>query len=1077
LKNKSRVLPLFSVLLLLLFLSLQTAPARAQSEASLAQRIQKVIGRPEFAHANFGIEFYSLDTGKVIYALNAEKLFVPASTTKILTEGTLLAKLGADYRFHTRIYRTGPIDSNGKLKGDLILVASGDPNLSNRIQPDGTLAFVDEDHAYQGPAVPGDPLVVLKQLARDVAAKGIRKIEGRVLIDATLFPDGPREGGTNVVMSSIMVNDNVIDLIAKPGAKVGDLIVLESSPQTSYIRFVNHITTTPAETKPSLDPPTVATNPDGSVVVTLSGNLPLGIATQTASIAVPSPTKFAETVFREALVASGVQIKPASSSAPADFSSYARFYSSDNQVAEHVSPPLSEEIKVTLKVSQNLHAGMGPYLLGTLVAKDTKSPLDAGFKVEDEFLQSAKLDLSGAAQGDGAGGDWADLFSPDFMVHYLTYWTTRSDYQVFFKALPILGKDGTLAKIQTTSPGAGHVFAKTGTFGSEDKLNGKMMLNGKGLAGYVITKDGKKLAFAAYVNHVSLAPDPDAAQQVAGQALGEIAAAAYDADLHTATSAGDYDLIIRNGHVIDGAGNPWYSADVAVSGDRIAAIGDLREAHAKRELDAKGRIVSPGFIDMLGQSEISLLLDNRSLSKLSQGITTEITGEGGSIAPQNEKTIAPMKPFLEHYKLSVDWTTLDGYFRRLEKQGTPLNIGTYVGSAQVRQAVIGDDNRAPTPAELDQMKSLVEQAMKDGALGVSSALIYPPNIFAKTDELIALAQVASKYGGLYATHMRSEGASEMPALAEAIRIGREANLPVEIFHLKVSGKPRWGTMKNVVAAIQLARDSGLDIAADMYPYPAGATALASALPPWVADGGIQKLLTRLKDPAVRARIKKDLAGDHPDWENLYYDCGGAAGVLISSAETPELKQFAGKTLDDVAKAWKKTPEDTLMDFVLADSAQTGAIYFMASEEDLRTGLSQPWTSIGLDANEMSLDGPTYEPHTHPRAMGSMPRFLGHYVRDEHLMTLEAAIRKITSLPAQREHLDSRGLLKPGYFADITIFDPATIIDHATFTKPDQLSDGIDFTIVNGQVEYDHGKLTSAAAGHVLRGRGWQPATH
>jgi N-acyl-D-amino-acid deacylase len=1077
LKSKSRSLSLFRVALSLFFLSMQTLPARAQSEASLAKRIEKVMNRPEFAHANFGIEFYSLDTGKVIYALNADKLFVPASTTKILTEGALLAKLGADYRFHTRIYRTGPIDSKGKLKGDLILVASGDPNLSNRIQPDGTLAFVDEDHSYQGPAIPGNPLVVLKQLARDVAAKGIRKIEGRVLIDTTLFPDGPREGGTNVVMSSIMVNDNVIDLLAKPGAKVGDLIVLESLPHTSYIRFVNHITTASAETKPSLDPPTVVTNPDGSVVVTLSGNLPAGIAPQTASLAVPSPTKFAETVFREALVASGVQIKPASSSAPADFSSDARFYSSDNQVAEHVSPPLSEEIKVTLKVSQNLHAGMGPYLLGTLVAKDTKSPLDAGFKVEGEFLQSAKLDLSGAAQGDGAGGDWADLFSPDFMVHYLTYWTKRSDYQVFLNALPILGKDGTLAKIQTTSPGAGHVFAKTGTFGSEDKLNGKMMLNGKGLAGYVITKDGKKLAFAAYVNHVSLALDPDAAQQVAGQALGEIAAAAYDVDLHKVTSAGDYDLIIRNGHVIDGAGNPWYSADVAVSGDRIIAIGDLHEAHAKREIDAKGRIVAPGFIDMLGQSEISLLLDNRSLSKLSQGITTEITGEGGSIAPQNEKTIAPQKPFLDHYKLSVDWTTLDGYFRRLEKQGTPLNIGTYVGSAQVREAVIGDDNRAPTPAELDQMKSLVEQAMKDGALGVSSALIYPPNIFAKTDELIALAQVASKYGGLYATHMRSEGASEMPALAEAIRIGREAHLPVEVFHLKISGKPRWGTMKNVVAAIQLARDSGLDIAADMYPYTAGATALASALPPWVADGGVQKLLTRLKDPAGRARIKKDLADDHPDWENLFYDCGGAAGVLISSAESPELKQFAGKTLDDVAKAWKKTPEDTLMDFVLADNAQTGAIYFMASEEDLRTGLSQTWTSIGLDANEMSLDGPTHEPHTHPRAMGSMPRFLGHYVRDEHLMPLEAAIRKITSLPAQREHLDGRGLLKPGYFADITIFNPATIIDHATFAKPDQLSDGIDFTIVNGQVEYDHGKITGVTVGRVLRGRGWQPAAH
>ena len=535
-----------------------------------------------------------------------------------------------------------------------------------------------------------------------------------------------------------------------------------------------------------------------------------------------------------------------------------------------------------------------------------------------------------------------------------------------------------------------------------------------------------------------------------------------------------FDLIIRNGHILDGTGNPWYAADVAIKGDRIAAIGDLRDKHAAQEIDAKGRIVSPGFIDMLGQSELSLLIDNRSLSKLSQGITTEITGEGGSVAPQNEKTIAPQKPFLEQYKLTIDWTTLGGYFRRLEKQGTPLNIGTYVGSAQVREAVIGDDNRAPTPAELEEMKALVEQAMKDGALGISSALIYPPNIFAKTDELIALAQVASKYGGLYATHMRSEGASEMPALAEAMRIGREADLPVEVFHLKVSGKPRWGTMKNIVAAIQNARDSGLDIAADMYPYTAGATALASALPPWVADGGVQKLLERLKNPDVRARIKKDLSGDHPDWENLYYDCGGASGVLISSAENAELKQFAGKTLDDVAKAWKKSPEDTLMDFVLADHAQTGAIYFMASEEDLRTGLSQAWTSLGLDAGEMSLDGPLYEPHTHPRAMGSMSRFLGHFVRDEHLMPLEAAIRKITSLPAQREHLESRGLLKPGYFADITIFDPAAIIDHATYTRPDQLSDGIDYTIVNGQIEYDHGKLTGATAGRVLRGRGWHP---
>ena len=492
----------------------------------------------------------------------------------------------------------------------------------------------------------------------------------------------------------------------------------------------------------------------------------------------------------------------------------------------------------------------------------------------------------------------------------------------------------------------------------------------------------------------------------------------------------------------------------------------------------RSAIVSPGFIDMLGQSEASLLLDNRSLSKLSQGITSEITGEGGSIAPQNDKTLAAMRPMLEHFHFTVDWTTLDGYFRRLEKQGTPLNIGTYVGSAQVREVVIGDDDRAPTPDELAQMQSFVEQAMKDGALGVSSALIYPPNIYAKTDELIALAKVASKYGGLYATHMRSEGASEMAAIDEAIRIGREANLPVEIFHLKVSGKPRWGDMKKVVAKIQAARDSGLDIAADMYPYPAGATALASALPPWVADGGVAKLLARLKDPAIRARIKKEIsAGDHKDWENLYYDCGGGAGVLLASVEKPELKQFEGKTVADVAKAWKKSPEDTLMDFVLADNAQTGAIYFMASEEDVKTGLEQRWTSIGLDANEMSLDGPIFEPHTHPRAFGSMPRFLGHYVRDGHLMPLETAIRKITSLPAQREHLDSRGLLKPGYFADITVFDPAKVIDRATFTQPAQLSEGVDYTIVNGQIEFDRGQLTGATAGKVLRGRGWHPDAH
>jgi PBP4 family serine-type D-alanyl-D-alanine carboxypeptidase len=509
-------------------------PTRAsaqETQETLAARIERVMARPEFAHANFGIEFYALDTGKVIYQHDAQKLFVPASTTKLLTEGTVLAKFGADYRFHTNVYRTGPLDKKGKLKGDLIVVASGDPNLSNRIQPDNTLAFVDEDHAYGGPALKGDPLAVIRELAAAVKAKGVREITGHVLVDTSLFPDGPHEGGTNVVMSSIMVNDNVIDVVASPGPKAGDPVKLETSPQTSCVKVVNQLTTIAAGSKPAFDDPEISVAADGTATITLIGSLPTGVQPQTAAIPVPSPTHFAETVLREALQSDGIKLNAKPKAATPDFAAAARFYTPENLIAEHVSPPLSEEVKVTLKVSQNLHAGMGPYLVGAVLGRDLQHPLAKGFSLEKDFLQSAGLDLSGVAQGDGAGGDWADLFAPDFIVHYLAYWTTRPDYDVFFRALPILGKDGTLAKIQVTNPGAGHVFAKTGTFGSEDRLNGKMMLNGKGLAGYVITASGRKLAFAAYVNHVSLPPDPDAAQQVGGQALGEIAAAAYDAKL------------------------------------------------------------------------------------------------------------------------------------------------------------------------------------------------------------------------------------------------------------------------------------------------------------------------------------------------------------------------------------------------------------------------------------------------------------------------------------------------------------------------------------------------------------------
>lgn len=541
-----------------------------------------------------------------------------------------------------------------------------------------------------------------------------------------------------------------------------------------------------------------------------------------------------------------------------------------------------------------------------------------------------------------------------------------------------------------------------------------------------------------------------------------------------APSPQPFDVVILNGKIIDGSGNPWYAGDVGIRGDRIASIGKLQGARAKTIIDAHGLVIAPGFIDMLGQSEFPLLIDNRAVNKLSQGITTEITGEGGSAAPQNAITIKAAMPALEPYHLSIDWTDLAGYFRRLEKQGTPLNLGTYVGAAQVREAVIGDDNRAPTPQELEQMKALVQQAMEQGALGVSTALIYPPGHYAKTDELIELAKVASRYGGIYASHMRSEGKSEMAAIDEALQIGREAHIPVEIFHLKVAGKSRWGSMPQVIAKLQAARDSGIDVTADMYPYLAGATALASSLPPWVADGGMDKLLERLRDPAIRARIKTEMAEEHGDWENLYLASGGPSGVMVASVVEQSLKPLTGKTVAQIAQQQNKDPLDALFDLVLADKGRSGALYFIASEDDLQYGLKQPWTSIGLDFNEMPLDGSLFEPHSHPRGFGSMPRFLGHYVRDLHLLPLEQAIRKITSLPAQREHLRDRGLLKEDFFADITIFDPATIIDKATYTEPAQLSVGVKYVFVNGQLEFADGKMTGVNAGRALRGAGAKP---
>jgi N-acyl-D-amino-acid deacylase len=1050
----------------------------AQTSPTLEQRIQKIMDRPEFAHSRFGLKFIAADTGNTVYELNSPQLFVPGSTTKLLTTGTALELLGGDFRFHTKIYRTGPIQRDGTLDGDLILVGSGDLNLSNRIQPDGTMAFEDEDHSYGGSdskGLPGDPLTVIRDFAKQVAAKGIKRIKGKVLADGTLFPEGERELGTGVVVSPIVVNDNVIDVLISAGSKEGSAVQLKIAPQTAYITINNQAKTGAAGSKTSLHYEDEKLNPDGSHSVTLTGNIALDDKTRMASYPVPEPSRFAAVVLVEALKEQGVTSTLAPPTDKIDFQALAVNYRPDNVVAEHVSAPFKEEAKVTLKVSQNLHASSMPFLLGALIAKKDKKIDQAGFDLEHEFLTKAGLDLGGAAQSDGAGGN--AYFTPDFMVHYLLYMSKQKDYEDFYRALPILGKDGTLVKIQVNSPAAGHVHAKTGTYGTYDALNKKLMVTGKGLAGYMDTATGQHLILALYVNMVSVSQDdPEATQKIAGEALGEIAAAAYDTPLAspmTPSSNGEYDVLIKNGSIVDGSGNPWVSGDIAIRGERIAAIGKLDGTQAKRVIDAKGLIISPGFIDMLGQSEMALLIDNRSISKLAQGITTEITGEGGSIAPQTDLTLASLKPELDHYKLKVDWTTLDGYFKRLEQHGTPLNIGTYVGAAQVREAVLGDVDRAPTPAEMDKMKALVTQAMKDGAFGISTALIYPPGHYAKTEELIELAKVASQYGGIYGSHMRSEGQTEPQAVDEALRIGREAHLPVEIFHLKVSGKTRWGNMPKIVGQIQAARDAGQDVTADMYPYIAGGTALASSLPPWVADGGLDKLLERLHDPATRAKIKEEMAADHPTWENLYFDTGGGAGVMVAGVVNPDLEKFNGKTIAQIAETQKKSQLDALFDFVIADKGQTGALYFMASETDLVYGLKQPWTSLCLDAGELSLDGPLYEPHTHPRAFGAMPRFLGHYVRDQHLLPLEQAIRKMTSLPAQRERLLDRGLLKEGYFADITVFDPATIKDVATYKEPARLSEGVKYVFVNGQLEFEDGKLTGRTAGHALRGPGWK----
>jgi N-acyl-D-amino-acid deacylase len=543
--------------------------------------------------------------------------------------------------------------------------------------------------------------------------------------------------------------------------------------------------------------------------------------------------------------------------------------------------------------------------------------------------------------------------------------------------------------------------------------------------------------------------------------------------LATAPSAAPpFDLIVANGRVIDGTGAPWYAADLGIRGGRIAAIGRLDGAQASRRIDARRQIVAPGFIDMLGQSELTILVEPTLPSKIFQGITTEITGEGGSVAPLSDSIIRADRVSYEHLKLTPDWRTFAEYFTRAERQGIGINLATYVGATQVRRMVLGDVDRQPNAGELDRMRALVREAMEQGAIGISTSLQYAPAPYATTDELIALAAEAARYGGIYATHMRSEGNEIMSALNEAIRIGREARIPVEIWHLKAAGKQNWGRMPEIVATIEEARRSGVEVGANTYAYPAWFNSLSAFIPPWAHDGGDEQLLARLNDPQARQRIRADMLSAAGGWDNEWQEIPGPEAVTICVVQNPELRDLQGKTLKEIAAQWRKDPIDALMDLLARDHAYTYAAVFGMSEPDVALALKQSWTSVDNDSQGTAPSGLLGLEHPHPRAYGTFPRILRKYVREEHLLTLEDAIRKFTSLPAGRMRLSDRGVLKQGMWADIVVFNPDTITDRATFENPNQLSVGMDYVLINGTPVIEQGRATGARPGKILRGPGY-----
>ncbi len=540
---------------------------------------------------------------------------------------------------------------------------------------------------------------------------------------------------------------------------------------------------------------------------------------------------------------------------------------------------------------------------------------------------------------------------------------------------------------------------------------------------------------------------------------------------NSSSGAEEFDVIIKNGTVYDGTGQSPVKTDVGIKGDKIVEIGDLSKKSAKSVVDANGLAVAPGFINMLSWSTESMIVDGRSMGELKQGVTTQIFGEGWSMGPLNDRLKKKVKDEQGDIKFDVEWTSLAEYLKFLEKKGVSQNVASYIGAATIREYVIGEEDKQPTPEQLDEMRWLVKNEMEAGALGIGSSLIYAPGFYAKTDELIELCKVASKYQGKYISHMRSEGNQFVEATEELIRISKEANIPAEIYHLKASGKDNWGKLDKVIELVEKARADGLKITADMYNYTAGATGLEASLPPWALDGGFEKLFERIKDPETRKKILTEMRTPTDKWENLYLAAGSPDKLLLVGFKNDKLKNLTGKTLAEVAKARGTDPENTILDLMVEDQSRVGTVYFLMSEDNVKKQIKIPWVSFCSDSASVAPEGDFLKSNPQPRAYVSFARLLGKYVRDEKVISLEEAIRKLTNLPATNLGLAQRGLLKKDYFADVVIFDPATIADKATFDKPHQYAVGVRDVFVNGVQALKDGEHSGKMSGRALWGPG------